>query len=542
MLFSMKKDNQQMDIKQLAYSQIPQLSKLDRAYAEGAPALRPFYQYEPNLEGFAQAMSAKKAQPIDRQTLVKVMEEQYRELDASPATVENIQALRQENTYTVVTAHQPSLFTGPLYYLYKIVSAINLAELLQQTYPTCRFVPVFITGGEDHDFEEVNHLNLFGKRISWKSGEKGSVGMMSTAALKPVLEEVGNVLGESENAQALMAMLRAAVEQHQTYSGTARHLANALFGAYGLVVLDTNHRELKALFRPIIREEILEQPSKALVEQAHAELEKAGFSGQAYPREINFFYLLPGLRERIVEEGGRFQVLNTEHSFSRDELLEEIEQHPERFSPNVVMRPIFQEFILPNLAYIGGGGELAYWLERKAQFAHFGISFPVLIRRNSALFIDGGSAKRLDKLGLSAADIFKEVEDLIKDYVRKNTENEISLSQEKAQLEGLFNQIEQKAREVDPTLVKAFAAEKARQMNSLQQLEGKLMRAEKQRHDTAINQMRALKEKLFPGNNGLQERHDNFMMFYLKHGPAFIDLLKTNLHPLRAEFTVILEG
>jgi bacillithiol synthase len=529
-----------MTIAQLPFAEIPQLSKLDQAYAASDPALRPFYQYEPRLEAFAEAISAKKAQPIDRETLVEVLEEQYRKLETSPATAANIAALRQPNTHTIVTAHQPSLFTGPLYYLYKIISAINLAQSLQQAYPACRFVPVFITGGEDHDFEEVNHLHLFGKRIEWESGERGPVGMMGTATLRPVLEEVRAVLGESENAQALIDILQAAVEQHDSYSGTARHLANALFKADGLVVLDTNHRALKALFRPIIREEILEQPSKPLVQQAHDELEKAGFSGQAHPREINFFYLQPGLRERIVEEGGRFQVLNTSLSFSREELVAEIEQHPERFSPNVVMRPVYQEFILPNLAYIGGGGELAYWLERKAQFAHFGVCFPVLVRRNSALIIDSGSAKRMEKLGLSSADIFRDVELLIKDYVRNNTEKEISLAQEKAQLEGIFKQIEQKAREVDPTLVKAFAAEKARQMNSLQQLEGKLMRAEKQRHDTAINQLRALKDKLFPGG-GLQERHDNFMMYYLKHGPAFLEALKAHLHPLRAEFTVMVE-
>ncbi|MCB0569426.1 MAG: bacillithiol biosynthesis cysteine-adding enzyme BshC [Phaeodactylibacter sp.] len=529
-----------MEIHQLSFGEVPYLSKRDQAYGQGAPSLRPFYKYPPILESFADVIQDKSQQPVDRRVLVDVLEEQYQELSTSEACQNNIRALGQENTFTVVTAHQPCLFTGPLYYIYKAISAINLAEQLKARYPLYQFVPIFITGGEDHDFEEANHLHLFGKTISWQNEESGPVGMMKTDTLGPVLEEVKGVLGDSEKAQELYSMLKAAVEQHALYSGTARHIANELFKAYGLLILDMNHRKFKELFIPFIKEEILEQPSKALVEKTQSKLEAAGFSGQAYPREINFFYLLPGQRERIVEENGLFQVLNTGLSFSREELISQIEQFPERFSPNVVMRPVFQEAILPNLAYIGGGGELAYWLERKSQFEHFGVNFPVLVRRNSVLFIDGGSAKRMEKLNLSVEDIFRDIEDLIKAYVRENTENEISLSEEKEVLEAIFKRAEQKAGEVDPTLVKAFAAESARQMNSLQQLEAKLMRAEKQRHDTAISQMRALKDKLFPGN-GLQERYDNFMGFYLKYGQDFFGLLKAQLDPMQVAFTVIVD-
>ncbi len=529
-----------MEIHQLSFDEVPYLSKRDQAYAQAAPSLRHFYKYEAALESFEQVIQDKSSKPVNRQVLVEVLEEQYRELPASGACLNNIRALAQDNTFTVVTAHQPCLFTGPLYYIYKAFSAINLAEQLKTRYPLYHFVPVFITGGEDHDFEEANHLHLFGKTITWRNDEGGPVGLMKTGSLRPVLAEVKEVLGESEKAAELFGILEASVEQHALYSGTARHLANELFKDYGLVILDMNHRKLKELFIPYIQEDILEQPSKALVEKAQAELEKAGFSGQAYPREINFFYLLPGRRERIAEEAGRFVVLNTGLSFSREELIREIGQHPERFSPNVVMRPLYQEAILPNLAYIGGGGELAYWLERKSQFEHFGINFPMLVRRNSVLFIDGGSAKRMDKLGLSVKDIFRDAEELIKSYVHENTENEISLAEEKAQLKNIFKQIEQKAGEVDPTLVKAFAAESARQMNSLEQLETKLMRAEKQRHDTAISQIRSLKEKLFPGN-GLQERYDNFMAFYLKYGREFFDVLKAHLDPMQATFTVVVD-
>lgn len=531
-----------MEIRHLPFDKVPYLSKRDQAYTMGAPELRPFYKYDVNLESFAQVIEDKKKDKTNRQVLVEVLREQYSGMETSSSVKDNIESLLEENTFTLVTAHQPSLFTGPLYYIYKVISTINLAEKLNQHYPGHRFVPVFISGGEDHDFAEVNHLQIFGKTISWHNEESGPVGMMKTDTLKPVLAEVKEVLGESDKAAELYELLRESVENHSRYSDTARHLANSLFKEYGLVVIDMSHAWLKELFIPYIREEVLEQPSKGLVEATVGELEKAGFSEQAYPREINFFYMGHELRqrERIVQEKGRFLVLNTTYSFTKEELVREIEQHPERFSPNVVMRPVFQERILPNLAYIGGGGELAYWLERKSQFEHFGINYPMLVRRDSVLFIDKGNANRMEKLELTVEQLFGDIEELIKEYVRENTENELSLAEEKAQLSALVKNIEQKAREVDPTLVKTAAAEGQKMINSMEQLEGKLMRAEKQRHDIALNQMRALKDKLFPGN-GLQERYDNFMMYYLKYGREFFEVLRSELDPLKKTFTVILD-
>ncbi len=531
-----------MEIHQIPFDKVPYLSKRDQAYQQADPKLRPFYKYEVTLEAFSQAMEDKKKDETNRKVLVEVLKEQYKALETTPAVLKNIEALAQENTFTIVTAHQPSLFTGPLYYIYKIISALKLASRLNERYSGKRVVPVFISGGEDHDFEEVNHLHLFGKTVEWENEESGPVGMMKTDSLEPVLAEVKEIFGESDRAAELYGMLQEAVSSHERYAEVARHLANALFGKDGLVVIDMSHRELKRLFIPCIKKEILEQPSKGLVEKTVQELEAAGFSEQAYPREINFFYLGAELRqrERIVLEDGKYQVLHTGHSFTEDELVAEIEQHPERFSPNVVMRPVFQEVVLPNLAYIGGGGELAYWLERKRQFDYFGVNFPMLVRRDSVLFIDRGNAKRMEKLELRVEELFKDVELLIKEYVRENTENEISLAEEKKQLEAIFKEVEKKAGEIDPTLVKAAAAEGQRQINSLEQLEGKLMRAEKQRHDIAISQMRSLKDKLFP-NNGLQERYDNFMMYYLKYGEEFFDVLKKNLDPLEKGFKVIID-
>ncbi len=528
-----------MEVTKIAFAKLPQFSKKDRAYAARDERLRPFYKYSPQLESFAQAIEDKAKDPINRSLLVEVLKDQYASLEMGAALSHNIELLLDNRTFTLTTAHQPSLFTGPLYYIYKIISAINLAERLQKEYPDYNFVPVFVTGGEDHDFEEANHANIFGKRLEWQSGQQGSVGAMSTDTLTPVLEELENLLGDREADQFVKKAVLNSYRENDIYSVATVAMVHQLFGDRGLVVLNMNEPRLKRAFIPHLRKELFEQPSEKLVLETSNCLDEAGFKPQATPRPINLFYLRDQLRERIVEEAGIYTVLNTEYRFTKAELEAELEAHPEHFSPNVVMRPIYQESILPNLAYIGGGGELAYWMERQSQFAHFGLNFPILMRRNSALWLDRGMAKKRQKLGLSIEELFADVEDLIKLYVQRNATESLDFSAQRQQLADLFAAYQQSAKRIDPSLEKAVLAEKAKQEKGLGQLEGRLHRAEKQKHDTAISQLRNLKDKLFPGNNGLQERSDNFIGLYLKYGPSFLDTLYAALDPLDPHFVII---
>ncbi len=528
-----------MRIEKLDYAKVPMLAGRDLAYIQEVPALREFYQHPVGIESFKQVIELKKEDQIDRQLLYEVVRSQHKGLPSSPLLDDHIKKLKSDNTFTVVTAHQPSLFTGPLYYVYKIISVLNLAKRLKDHYPAYHFVPVFISGGEDHDFAEINHLHIFNKTLSWESHESGPVGLMKTSSLLPVLSSLQEILGDTENAQSIYEKIYRNYTSHDHYGNATFAFVHELFKDEGLLLLNASDARLKRRFAAVIREEILEQPSYNLVNQTIQQLEAAGFPSQATPREINFFYLGEQFRERIVEENGSFKVLNTNLVFSRSEMEAEIENYPERFSPNVIMRPLYQEKILPNLAYVGGGGELAYWLERKEQFKHFGLSFPMLIRRDSVLWIDNASTKRMEKLGLTTEDIFEDTEDLIKSYLRRNAESEFHLTPEKEALEAVFRMAAEKTNAVDPTLVKTVWAEHAKALKSLEQLEVRLTRAEKQKHDTAIQQIRNLKEKLFPGN-GLQERYDNFLPLYLKHGEEFFKVLKRSLDPLEKKFTVVI--
>jgi len=524
----------------LPFDKVPQLAKSDVAYATRDQRLRPFYQYDPTLETFSDIIRDRAQVDYPRAELVAVLKNQYQSLPPMPAVAAQIEALADTQTYTVTTAHQPSLFLGPLYFLYKALTTINLAEAVQAQNAGKRIVPVFVLGSEDHDLDELNSIHLFGKKLTWESEEKGAVGSMHTAGLGSVLAELKAILGESEAAAALYARVERAYTQSDTIAGATQAMLHDLFGRFGLVVFNMNDARLKRLFIPVLKAELLEQPCIRLVGETTAQLNELGFKTQATPRDINLFYMQPGMRERIVLEGDQYQVLNTDLVFSREAMLAEVEQHPERFSPNVVLRPLFQDMMLPNLAYVGGGGELAYWLERKSLFAHFKVPFPALLRRNSVMWLDRDAVKKLQKFGFTAAEFFNDTEALVRLYVEKNAAGEISLAPEIADLKTIFDRLATKATTIDPTLEKAVRADEVKATGSLEQWESRLVRAEKQKHEVTLNQIRAGKEKLYPGG-GLQERHDNFMPYLLKYGDGFIDVLKENLGPFDAGFIVLEE-
>ncbi len=523
----------------IPYNNVSQLSSKDIAYATRDKRLIPFYNLPFDLPSFEKAIEERKKFAIDRSLLVKVLQNQGQHLDLSKKTQENISALADNNTFTIVTAHQPSLFTGPLYYIYKIISTINLCKKLSEEYTNYRFIPVFVSGAEDHDFEEVNSARLFNKVIQWKTQQTGAVGMMTLENFDQVLAELNEILGDREEAKNLFEVIESCFKGVDTYGKGAMRLVNHLFRDYGLVVLDMNQTEFKRAFLPILKKEIFEQSSKKLVEQVQEELNELGFSSQAFVRPINVFYMHAGIRARIeLTVEGNFNIVGTNLQYTPKEMEEELDDYPERFSPNVVLRPIYQEKILPNLAYVGGGGEIAYWLERKKQFEYFNTFFPILVRRNSVLWIDESSAGKFQKMGFDLIEIFEDLHQLQKKYVEINSSVQVSIDTEKEMVRKAFQLITKKAKEIDPTLEKKFLAEESKNLKSLDQLGDRLVKAEKQKHEVTLNQLQKINIKFFP-NGGLQERVENFIPFYLKYGEEFFEILFKELDPLKEGFVLI---
>ena len=529
-----------MPVTHCSFSAFPQFSQMDLAYATQREGLRDFYAYEPELASFAEAIKNKREDATNRALLVDRLRDQYRALGVSAKkTIALIECLKDENTFTITTAHQPSLFTGPLYFIYKAFSAIKLALMLTEKYSDCVFVPIFILGGEDHDFEEVNHLHLQGQRITWKNDETGSVSRMKATSVKSALDTVLDIDVKNSQAKKSLAFLEKAFSTFETYGQAMASWVQHLLGDYGILILNMDDALLKREMIPVFKEELLANPSVQLVEESQQKLNDAGYGNQAYPRPINLFYMSDGLRERIEKIDDQYVVLNSDLSFSEIEILAELENHPERFSPNVILRPIYQETILPNLAYVGGGGELAYWLERKSQFEHFNLNFPVLVRRDSAVWVSHRAQRKLASLGLTLEELANRPEDVEKKYVALHTTSDFDISQEVSVLESGFADLEAKAKAVDPTLGPMVGAQAAKMLKRVDHIGGKLRKAEKEKHRRALDDLLALREELFPGN-GLQERHDNFLNIYLSEGPSFFDVLLESFDPLDTRMKVLL--
>jgi bacillithiol biosynthesis cysteine-adding enzyme BshC len=284
--------------------------------------------------------------------------------------------------------------------------------------------------------------------------------------------------------------------------------------------------------------DIIEQNSFKNINATNDKLGELGVHVQVNPREINFFYLMDGLRERLVFEDNRYKVLNSEIGFSEAELKNEINKHPERFSPNVVMRPLYQECILPNIAYVGGGAEIVYWLELKSNFDYYKVDFPILILRNSGLLIDKELAAKIKKMELQTIDLFKSVDTIKNNWVKKHSEHTLNLEEELKELSAVFDKIKQRAQKIDNTLVPSAEAILARLKHAIGNLEKKLIKAEKQNYQTRLAQVEHIKHELFP-KDSLQERTENFGLFYVKWGQSFLDELVSDFNPLAFKFTVI---
>ena len=508
-------------------------------YLEDAPALRPFYGSRPDLDGFAEFLKTKKV-IADRKILVEILTEQYSHLVQLNPVQNNISLLKNENSYTITTGHQLNIFAGPLYFLFKIVTAIKLSRQLKHEFPDKNFVPVYWMASEDHDFAEINYTNIGGKKVHWWYEASGATGRINPDTMRQALNQYKGALGIERHAHELAEIVETAYTKFDKLADATRYLVNALFGQYGLVIIDADDHRFKQSFAQIIEQDIIAQNSFKNISATNEELVKLGVHIQVNPREINFFYLMDGLRERIVFEHDVYKILNSEIQFTEAELKTEISKYPERFSPNVVMRPLYQECILPNIAYIGGGAEVVYWLELKSNFEHYKVDFPILILRNSGLVIGKETAAKIAKMDLQPTDLFKSSDTIKNDWIKKHSQHNLTLTDEWRELNCVFEKIKLRAGKIDNTLTPSAEAVQARLKHAIDNLEKKLIKAEKRNYHTRLEQVEHIKSDIFP-KDSLQERTENFGLFYVKWGQEFIDELIRHFEPLDFKFTVLTE-
>ncbi len=520
----------------LPFDQIPHFSKRDKAYQMGDSNLRDFYEHEVDIEAFAQVIEQRQKFNTDRRLLKKVITTQYAHDTVGSTLQANLDDLDSEKTFTIITAHQPSLLTGPLYYIIKICSTISLCRRLTSHYQGYRFVPTFVSGGEDHDFEEIASLHFFNKTFTWATDQKGAVGRMNLDGIEEVLAQVTDTFGNLPHAQDLKDIIATAVSKSDNYGAFMRQLTHALFGHYGLMIVNMDEPIFKQAFLPYVLEDLDHEHSHRLVNKDQKALESVGYKSQAHAREVNIFVHKED-RLRIVKDQDSYAIGST--TYTKDALIDLLKDKPGDISPNVVLRPIYQELILPNLAYVGGGGELSYWMERTSLFSHWKIPFPMLVRRDSALIIESKESDNLVKLGMTVGDLFQREDHIIIDYTKSQSEEDLNLDIEKKEAQILFEKLLLRIEQVDASLKGAVKAEESKLIKAMDNIENKMIKAEKRKNEVQINRIKKLKNKLFPNNDSLQERYENFIPFYLKYGDTFISTLISSLDPLNKDFKII---
>ncbi|MGY6744760.1 MAG: bacillithiol biosynthesis cysteine-adding enzyme BshC [Cecembia sp.] len=506
-----------------------QFSPLFLDYLKEKPELKTYYNHFPRIENFRSLIDGKGFSLEKREILASVLEKQYQGINLQETTLSQIAALKNSKTFTVTTGHQLNLFTGPLYFIYKIVSTINLAERLKQAYPDYHFIPVYWMASEDHDFDEINYFKLDGKKYQWNSTQTGPVGDFKLdESFKSFFKEV---------AHFVPCFFREAYLGSDTLAEAVRKYVHDLFGDKGLLILDGNDGALKAFFKPVMEADLFQHIPHELTQKSTVELEALGYKSQIFPREINLFYMKDNVRERIEKSGTIYKLLNTGVSFTGEELKALLSANPERFSPNVVLRPIFEETILPNIAYLGGPAEVAYWLQLKSTFDHFGVQFPALMPRNFALVLDHAIQRKIDKLGLDDASLFQSIQAWKNNLLLTEGEMDVTLRKEKEKLSTLFQQMANEAVQLDKTLGGAFEAGKVRALKIMDQMAKKVKKAEERRLSDVIRQREAIQDYCYPGGSP-QERVENFMKFFLTD-PDFVEKLFANFDPLDFDFMIL---
>jgi bacillithiol biosynthesis cysteine-adding enzyme BshC len=525
----------------LPYRETRAFTRIVTDYIDQAEALKPFFAGPPTISGIQNTIEKRKQFDTNRQLLVDVLKDQYKSVPVNDKVQEGINSLLSPDTFTITTAHQPNILTGPLYFIYKILHSVRLAAYLKDSFPQYNFVPVYYMGSEDADLDELGHIHLNGKKIKWETKQTGAVGRMTID--KEFLQLIGTVEGQLAVlpfGKEIIRLVKDCYKKGLRIQDATFQLVNELFAGHGLIVLIPDHAGLKKQMINVFSDDLLHQMPSELAGRTIEEIQAAGYKIQANPREINLFYLADGVRERIIKKGAQFKVKGSELVFSEKELLNELKEHPERFSPNVILRGIFQETILPNVAFIGGGGEIAYWLQYGGIFGHYKVPFPVLVLRNSFLIVEKAWQEKILKIGFTISDLFLPEQELLTKLVARESKNKTKLNGTFTGVEELYELIKKQAGAVDISLTKHVDALKTKAVKRLLELEKKMMRAEKRKFADQQRQIHTIKSALFPGN-GLQERYDNILAYYAKWGKEFIQKLYEDSLALEQEFVILIE-
>lgn len=521
---------------QLNFTEIPSIPQLIKDFLQGK-----FPEFQEDLfspENFKYKIEDKfkNFSAENRANLCSVLEDQLKKLVLSDLQKTNLSILKEENTFTVTTGHQLNLFTGPVFFIYKILQTIKTANYLKKQFPESNFVPIFWMATEDHDFEEINHFKTIENYYEFKGKSGGVVGKIQIEDLVFIStfeqEFKDDVFGTE-----LILLLKKSYKKGETLTSATRFLVNELFSKYGLLIIDGDDSLLKSEMQSVFKDELLEQILFKYTKESVEKLSDLYGKVQVNPREINLFYLTE-TRNRIEFDGENYLIVDTNLKFTKEEILLELKNYPEKFSPNAVLRPIYQESILPNIAYIGGNAEIMYWLELKNLFKKINLPFPILVPRNSMLLLPEKSFKKLEKLDLSIGDYFQNFDKVVKDKLLKNNAILAEINSTKNTLESQFQILKNEAAKTDVTFGNLVEAEETRQLKSFNRMKKRLLRAEKIKNSEVLQRMEQLFLDIHPGKTW-QERVYNFSTFYGEFGAQFLSHIYEQMNVEKSELIIL---
>lgn len=477
--------------------------------------------------------------PVDRDALADVLEDQNDDWEGGAATRRNVEALRDAETIAIVTGQQVGLLTGPLYTIYKTITTLQLAEeWAEQTGRTV--VPVFWVEGEDHDFEEIASTHLLHRNecvsLSYDPGvgqNPGPVGRMAlTDAIQTVLNGLDEALPPSDFKPAVMETVRAAYQPGTRIEDAFAQLLRSLFEGEGLVFINPDDDRLKGLTRPLFQRELEDpQTPAARIDATSRALRDQGYHAQVRARPTNLFWLEEDGRYPIdVGDDGHYVLRNTERSFTRDELLDRLEEEPERFSPNVVLRPLMQDHLLPTAAYVAGPGEISYFAQYGDVYDWAGLDMPLIHPRASVSLVEGKVKKVLDKYDLSGCDFGTQLDALFQEVVVETMEVDIDAVFQEAttQMHQALNALKPDVEAVDQTLTSSTEATRSAIIEEMEDLKQRTVRAEKRHHDEVRTQLEKAQVNLRPDGQ-LQERMVNVLYYLNKYSFDLIEDLRASL-------------
>jgi bacillithiol biosynthesis cysteine-adding enzyme BshC len=432
-----------------------------------------------------------------------------------------IERLKDDKTFTICVGHQLCLLGGPSFIWVKLLQLCKMARSLNENQSEFHFVPVFWMASEDHDIREISSVTLGGKDFVWHTSQQGAAGSLSVSGIEDVIRDIALSFPHLEGS-GMLEVLRQSY-QCNTLAQAYRRMIHLLAGHLGVVVVDGNDPMLKSMFLSTMWKEIESAFCSESMKLRIEEMKSWGHQNVVAPRDCCLFYLQPNYRSRIVRQSNHsFKTADGKQSWSKEEILAEAKSFPERFSPNVLLRPLYQESILPNVLYLAGPAELTYWLQLKDTFAAADVSFPLLHLRSGLTIIPPGLLKHMRKWNLSLPLLSESTDVVLNAIIRIDTD---TLATEEEVIRRTWQTIMEKALAADVTLKASAEAELQRALNSIRSIEGKMIRAEKRKNDELSRAVIKLKDVLFPKGN-YQERVEGLLHFE----PVEIKLFETLMH------------